>query len=128
MGKNNNIISQAVIDNSIEIVERNLVYYVLSAAIQDGLGNWEKAECLIRDSKWVMLDLGILESNCPDAVKHSVPGSQVTPSINPSIGTFTIGVSSPTIFTILGSNTPPPYGEFTVVEFIDTNVTQVVTI
>lgn len=127
MGKYNNITSQAVIDSSIEIVERNLVYYVLSAAIQDGLGNWEKAECLIRDSKWVMLDLGILESNCPDAIKHSVPGSQVTPSINPSIGSFTIGVK-PTMFTILGSNKPPPYGEFTVVEFIDTNVTEVVTI
>ena len=126
MGKNN-IISQAVIDKSIEIVERNLVYYVLSAAIQDGLGNWEKAECLIRDSKWVMLDLGILESNCPDAVKHYVPGSAVPTSFTPSIGTFTIN-TSPTIFVI----SPPPstisYGEFKVVEFVTNNVTKEVII
>ena len=120
MGINNNILSQADIDSSIAIVERRLVYYALSAAIQDGLGNWDKAECLIKESKWVMLELGVLESNCDDAVKTVIADAS---SNTTTTAPITVGSS-----IISSTNSSLPYGEFVVSEFSAADVTEVLTV
>ena len=133
MGKEDNIIPQSLIDDSIAILERSLVYYILSAAIQDGLGDWNKASCLLHDAKGVMLEIGILESACPDAIKFTVPGAGTCLVTSIGIGLWAVGSAISgsekgcNVFEIKKSALPPPYGVFTNSEFTTIEFTQQIT-
>tara|TARA_R100001443_G_C3301771_1_gene165466 strand:- start:59 stop:433 length:375 start_codon:yes stop_codon:yes gene_type:complete len=121
MGKEDKTYTQKEFDDKIAILERRLVGYVLKAAIQDGLGDWDKAKCLIEDSNWIILELGYLQSPCSGIKIQPNPATE--PIVEPP-ETAPITIASHTDFVITISNIDPPYGEFTTNEFTTNNVTE----
>ena len=130
MSSHNNI-QQALIDDSIAILERELVHFVVTAAKLDGYGNWEQAICFMDKACAVSKKISVLESDCPDAVKEVLPGAGICTVDNIGVGQWaignTIGGSSIgcNVFEIRNSVFAPPYGEFKIVEFVTNNVTEI---
>ncbi len=108
MGKDDNIVTQVSIDEQIAVTERQLASYVIKASVQDGIGDWHKAKCLLKEARWAMLHIGVLESTCTDVViapEEAPPkkGIGYTPITSPSI----------------------TYGEFAQPEFLVESITEV---
>jgi hypothetical protein len=127
-------IQQALIDDSVAILERELVHFMATAAKLDGYGNWEQSQCFIEKACAVSHKIGILESNCPYAPKKVLPGAGLCTIGSVGIGAWAIG--SPIAGSSVGCNVleirnsvfSAPYGEFVIVEFVAEDVTEVITI
>ena len=118
-------------DASVSILMGELSHWILSAAIQDGFGNWDKAQCFLDRAEAVSVKIGVLQTRCDtDISSYQVGNVEVCDlSKDRGIGNWAIppGESRCGIFKIRKGITPPPYGEFKRGEFVLNEFTKEVT-
>lgn len=109
---------------AIRFKELAVVNFVLGAAIQDDYGNWETAECFLDRAVEIDNDIAQLQSICEDIESNVSTDVPVTCDITKrGIGVWAIGTPRSnssvgcSVLTVVGTNTPPPYGEFKRDEF-----------
>lgn len=127
------MITQAEIDNTIILEQNKLVYNTLKAAKQDKMGNWSEAECYLTKAEKSRRNIRVLRTKCDTDISCFVNENTEALVCNleedTGIGKWAIKPSlrNCNIFKIRGGQLPPPYGEFSLLEFPPEEVTEVIT-
>lgn len=120
------MVTEQEIQNNVFVADNYVIRNVISAAVQDGRGNWEEAVCFLNKALEYDTKIGIYENTCE------------VPDLNENIGDLCSGLDgigewqievSPAgcgVLSVAVGQGPPPYGEFSQLEFVVNNVTKVI--
>lgn len=124
-------VKQEDIDATVDTLNGELAHWVLAASKMDAFGNWEQALCFLDRAEKVAQKIGVLQTKCDvdisEFVNTNAAAQQCDIENDRGIGEWAIPPSARNcgIFTIRGGQQPPPYGEFTRVEFVVNEFTEV---
>lgn len=109
--------------DKINLKQSAIVHFVLGAAIQDDYGNWETAKCFLDKAVSIDNEIAKIQSICDVDLKLDLSLNTTCDITKKGIGYSAIGnpISNAsvgcTVHTVIGTNVPPPYGEFKKLEF-----------
>jgi len=127
-------VSQEDINDSIRVEQDKLVHWMINAGKQDAYGNWDKSECFADKSEKSSLAIGVLETGCEGKDISDFVNENTSPSVRCDLTKVGIGYDAVErstrdcrVIRVPLSNVPPPYGEFTQLEFVTVEFTEVIT-
>lgn len=126
-------VSQNEIDGTIILEEGKLISNIIAAAKTDSRGDWKGAICKLKAAEKSALNIAVLETKCDADISEFV--NENTQALvcdlenDTGIGKWAIAPSARgcNVFKIRKSQSPPPYGEFSQLEFVVNEVTEVTT-